>query len=503
MSVTAAEASAIAPRGGRLARNVAFLAGSQVTTWALTILWTVFVPRALGPYSMGQLVITISVTTLLSAVFSLGISTLMIKEIARDHSRAPHLVGTALMVRGALSLPCVILAAVYLRALGSDSHFAVVMALGVAAMVLYMLSSPFLDALRAMEKMQYTAYADVLTKGATAFLAIGLVFMGFRLVALMVVSTVLSAAVLVLSVAWSRRYFRVDWHFDWPLVRGIVIESLPYWATGLVLNIYMWIDSLMLAGMAPPVVVAWYGVPVKLFGTLLFVPVILSTAWLPRLARAFKAGPQQLADEARPALELVVIMSLPVMAGTALLAAPLINDLYGSLYANSAFVLVLLAFTLPPTYLNIMVNQVLVASNRQVAWTKVMIAATVLNPLLNLALIAYFQGRWHNGAIGAALSLLVTEIGMAGAGMLLLGGVMARVLTPGFCLRLLKAAAATAGMAAVIWFLPRHGLIVETAAGVVSFGVLALAFRLLTTREIAELRALGEPILKRLRRAPA
>jgi len=241
----------------------------------------------------------------------------------------------------------------------------------------------------------------------------------------------------------------------------------------------------MLSVMSSPVVVGWYAVPTKLFTTLLFVPVIIATAWLPRLSAAFRESAATLRSVGKPALELVLVLSLPVAVGTALVAAPLIGDIYGAEFTPSVMVLVILALTLPPTYLNIMVNQLLVASNRQLSWTKVMVAAAIFNPILNLFLIRYFQSQQHNGAIGAALSLLVTEVVMAMVGLRLLPP----VLDAKSALRVLKACVATLGMAAVVWAASRYGLLIETVAGVLTFGGLAFAMRLLSVEEFALLRA--------------
>ena len=40
----------------RLAKNISMLAGGQLTTWILTAMWTIVVPRGIGPHGMGLLV---------------------------------------------------------------------------------------------------------------------------------------------------------------------------------------------------------------------------------------------------------------------------------------------------------------------------------------------------------------------------------------------------------------------------------------------------------------
>lgn len=499
MALTAPLAATAASAGSRrhLVRNVAVLLSSQLVTWSLSLLWTVFVPRALGPARMGELTVATSVSSVLGAVVGLGIGTLMVKEIARDHARAPRLVGTALLVRTGLLLPSVLVVGLYTNLAHTPPELALVIWLAVAGMLVGLFAGPFLAALQAMEKMQYTAYSDVLSKAAVAAGGIALVLAGFGLVHLMALSLAMSVVALLLSWRWSRPHFRVDLHSDRAGLRELTLGSLPYWTTGLLLTFYMWIDSLLLSWLAPLHVVGWYGVPTKLFGTLLFIPVILSTAYLPRLSRAFHEGNDELRGEASTALELVLVLSLPIAVGTVLVARPLVWVLYGAPFLPAAPVLAILACCIPPTYLNIMANQVLVATNRQVDWTKVMAGAAVVNPLLNLVLIGTAQSRWGNGALGAALALLLTEVGMALAGLLLMPPILGR----SSLFRLGRAAAATIGMGASVGLVAIHfGLAAQVATGVVAFCVLAVLFRVLSGNPQAELE---RQLARALARLPA
>jgi O-antigen/teichoic acid export membrane protein len=478
----------------RLARNITFLAGGQLATWGLSLLWTIFVPRALGPRGLGELTIAYAVTGVVSVVISLGIGTLMVKEIARDHQKTPWLVGTAMLVRAAFVVPSIAVVGLYIHFARSGGEQALVLWLAAASMTLALFTGPFQAAFQGHERMEYLVYGDVLTKAVVSVASIALVLIGFGVVAVMAVGLVVAAMVMLLNAWWSRNMFGLDWHITRDRVRFLVIGSLPYWMTGLVLTFYLWVDSVMLSLMSSDVVVGWYAVPTKLFSTLLFVPVILATAWLPRLSAAFRDGVDPLRRVGKPALELVLVLSLPVAIGTAMIAKPLIADIYGAAFAPSVWVLIFLALTLPPTYFNIIANQVLIAANRQLDWTKVMVGAAVINPILNLFLIRYFQSsQLHNGAIGAAISLLATEVGMALVGLLLLP----RILDSRSVLRLVRAVTATLGMAAAVWAANRFGLIIEIGVGAITFAVLALVLRLLTSDEIALLRATAERVAGR------
>jgi O-antigen/teichoic acid export membrane protein len=259
--------------------------------------------------------------------------------------------------------------------------------------------------------------------------------------------------------------------------------------------IYLWIDAAMLSLMTSSTVVGWYGVPTKLFQSLLVVPVLVSTAWLPRLVTIFERNPSDLKRAARAPLQLVVMAGLPIAALIAAAAGPAIHLVYGSAYDQAVPVMTILGLCIPPMYLNIMLPQVLIAQGRQIVWTWVMAGATVFNPAINAVLIPLTEAHFHNGAIGAALSLLATELLIVFVGLGVIGrGIFSRPIVVRFALT----AAASAGMWAVSYLLRGMGPIPALLAGGVTFVLLAIAFRLITAAEVALVRRGLAPIAREL-----
>jgi len=465
--------------------------------WLVTLVSNIFVPRALGPAKMGELTVATSAGLILDTVFSLGYGALMVKEIARDHSKAPGLVGTALLTRLLLLLPATGTVVVLTVLLHASRELTILIWLAAGATFVGLFGGPFNATFQALERMEYSAIANVLSRAAVAVASVALVLAGFGPGHILAMTLAVGALVVVLFWWWSRRLFPVDWRWDSGRSRFLLIGSLPYWTTALVLSFYMWIDSLMLSAMAPINVVGWYSVPTRLFAALLFLPVILSTAYLPRLSRAYTAGAEPLGREARRVIELALCVSLPITAGLALVAWQLVWVLYGGAYMPAVPVLIVIALCLPATYLNIIANQVLIAANGQVYWTWVMVAAAVINPVMNVFLIRYTQDHMGNGALGAAVALLATEVGMAVAGLVLIRP----LLRWSVAARLARTVGATLVMATVVWLVAhRFGLSMMVASGAASFPVAALALGVLSRQELGEVRAYAAGVAGRLRR---
>jgi O-antigen/teichoic acid export membrane protein len=472
--------------GERVARNLGALVGGQVVTWTMTLIWTMIVPRALGPVNYGILVSAQSVSGVLGIVLGIGTRNYLVRETVVDGDAGPKLVGTALVLRFALT-PVVGLAAVVWARVAHDGHEATMVLYLITAMtVLTLLVEPLQAAFQAVERMKYLAYADIVKKSAQSIVGIALVLIGFKAVGIAASMAIMAGVVVCLTAWWLRPHFRIDIRTNASLVSRVAKQSLAYWAFGLFGMIYFWIDTIMLSVMTRAEVVGWYGASTQLFQTLMFLPVLVQTAWLPRLVAAFVKGRRDLVETARAPVELVLILSVPITVGLVLVAGPLIHAVYGPSFAHAVPVMIVLAFCIPPIYLNILLASVLVAEKRQALWTIVMAGAAVVNPLSNLVLIPLTEHRYHNGAIGAGVSLVLTELLMDGIGFALVGRHV-------FDRRMLKRCAlvclASAGMAAVTYAAQPLGTAVSLAAGVATLAILVLALRVVTREELALVRA--------------
>ena len=457
------------------------LFGSQVTTWSMTLLWTLIVPRALGAEGMGLLVMAWSASSLLSIIGGLSSKTLLVKEVAADPAAGPRLLGAAMIIRAGAIVPCIALTYAYIRLGHFHGQEALVLSLAALIAISTLFLEPLQAGFQAIERMNYLAFGEVLNKGLATVAGIALVLLGFGGVALVAAMVVAGGVVVVLNALWIRPHFRIDWTVDLRAIRSLLTRSLSYLAFAFFYTFYLWVDSTMLILMAPTRVVGWYGVATKLFTTLLFVPMIIATAWLPRFAAAFTRSPLSLKAAARLPIELVLGIMLPVSVGAALVAPSLIDLLYGPAFAPAVPVLVLLALTLIPMSLNMIAYNILVASNRQLIWTVALAGACVLNPVLNYVLISTTQAQLHNGAIGAGASLLITEVVIA----MLAVVIVREFLDSRVLYRIGGAALATAGMAVIVLMAAPFGLALQVPAGALSFGTLALLFRVVRAEEVA------------------
>jgi O-antigen/teichoic acid export membrane protein len=377
-------------------------------------------------------------------------------------------------------------AVAYGEIVGWEGEARTVLYLAAAATVFVQVGEPMLAGFQATERMEYMAYSEVVSKSAQGLVGIIVVLLGFGTIGVTAAWMAMAGVVVALNGYWLRKLLRIELRTNVRRMIRVARESIAYWAYGVFFMLYLWLDFVLLSLLTRDEVVGWYAVPMKLFQTMMFLPVIISVAWLPRFVRGFEAGGDELRREARTPIALVVLLSLPIAAVTIVAANPVLGLLYGAEYENSAPVMMILGICLPPMYLNIMLSQVLVAMKRQTAWTWAMAAATAVNPLFNFALIPATESRYGNGAIGAAASLFLTELVVVTAGVVLVGRYVLDGATLG---RLGLAAAAAAAACGAGFAADAFGAAASLAAAAATFVALAIVLRLFTAEEIQLMRS--------------
>jgi O-antigen/teichoic acid export membrane protein len=472
---------------GRPLRNLGQLAGGQIITWGLTAVWTLIVPRALGPSGFGVIVTVTSVAGVLGLIVGFANPLYLAREMVGRRDEASGLLGTAVVVTAAVAPLMALAAVVFAHFAHYHSEEAIALYLATAIALLTLLTQILQAGFQAIEEMRYIAYSNVVTKSAQNAIGVVVVLLGLGTIAVITGMAVVVAVALVLNVVWLARHLPINLRTNLESAWRLTRESLIFWAATVFGLIYLWIDTIMLSLMTDKTVVGWYGVATTLFQTMLALPVLVTTAWLPRYVTAFARSADDLRAAARRPIEVVIALSLPLAAGTAMFSRVLIVGLYGSAYAKAAPVMVALAVCMVPMYANMMLGQVAIASRRQRIWTWLMVVSVAVNTALNLVLIPLAEHHLHNGAIGAGWAMVLTELVQAAIAFALVGG---HILNRRSFARILGAGMASGAMLAVRVAADPLGIVPALGLAVVALLVGLLAFRAVTREELQIVRRL-------------
>ncbi len=472
-----------------IASNLLALAAGQITTWLISTLHLVLVSRYLGVDLAGKLGQAGLVVSMLGLATSLGMEGYIGRTVARAPERGDALTSAALLIRAVLTLPAVAILIFYIHtAPHFDDETRMATYFMVAGLLIGQFGGPFGATFGGRERMAIGAVGAIV--GNALDLLLVLIVMRLLhggVVAFSAIGVVLSVIGLGMTLNWARGYVRPTWRVSRADVRELLAGSLPFWLGGVAITFYSLIDGVLLGNIAGDHAVGLYQTAQRMCAAAFFFPGIVGAVTYPLLARLGIDAGSDYYRVGNKTLSLLIAGMIPLTLGLATFALPLISTVFGHKYDGAIPVLVVLCVGVPFTFLDMQFSQMLSARNKQGLWTAILAASCVLNPLLNLVTIPYAMTHGdHDGAMGAAVAVVITEALMTVYGVALLRGfVLNRVLGR------VAAGALVAGAAqgAVVWAASALSVWPPLAqtAGLAAYIALALALGVVAREDVSYL----------------
>jgi O-antigen/teichoic acid export membrane protein len=184
--------------------------------------------------------------------------------------------------------------------------------------------------------------------------------------------------------------------------------AIPYALSSLLFPLASRIDVICLGLFIAPRETGIYNAAYRLVFAFLLMSFLAGVAVLPLASRLYVADRRDFTLLYHRSVGLTVLVGLPIGAGLALLAEPLVTLVFGSSFRESAAVLRTLAWLVPVVAARNMLDAFLMAADRQARRTTAQWTAAVLSVLANLLLVPYA------GVFGAVTAVLLSEVLLLG-----------------------------------------------------------------------------------------
>ncbi|MGA9365097.1 MAG: flippase [Bacteroidota bacterium] len=335
----------------------------------------------LGVASFGTLNFATYFCSLFQVLFDLGISQLLIRELARDLSRSKEFVGRVL----ALKILVAFIAGVLVGITGFLSHFdritnwavlltTIVFAVNGVALV-------FLSAFQAHRKMTLVSIANLLNDLLLS-IAIILVIQSYPSIVTVLLLSILIACVnlAILFTVYVRSVGMPQFKADIDLWKSLLKESTPIAISSLGISTYTFIGPTILKYTRGDTEVGIYSAGYKLISILTLVPSTFTQVVYPIFSDFFANAKHKLGKALQDSLRVMVQISVPLAIGIILLAPRIIGILYPSSFAEAASVLQLIIAGNAVGYLAWILYAFVLALNRQkyCMWNSLAVALTAL-----------------------------------------------------------------------------------------------------------------------------
>lgn len=387
-----------------IARNL-FYSGVSSGSAVLLLGVLVIAGRVFGDEVYGQFSFALALATIGEALMDFGLHQVAIRAVARDHASASDVFRNSLAIKLAPAAGMVIALTFIARWLRPEADVRLVCLLLAISAVMRSYLLTIRGVLQGLELFGWDALvvvldrvlllvisAVVLLRGGT-LVALGWAFVGSRMVAV-VAAFALSARKLGHPVP----------AFNPELWRELPRLALPLGAFLIVLNLYSYIDTVMLGVMSTDADTGLYNAAYRIYEGLSYAPAIISAVMLPRLSRAFLADRAGYVRLARGALAGAVALAL-VLAVTIWLVAPLaLTGLFGHQYGAAVRALRLLALGLVVVFPIWILHSVAISSSA----TRVLLRTTAIGVIVNVGVNLVLIPTAHRD--GAAVATVVGEV---------------------------------------------------------------------------------------------
>lgn len=460
----------------KIASNTLIQIVGRVITTATALVVVGALTRYLGVAGYGEYTTIFAYVSFFGVLADFGFFWIMLREISKDGADESSIISNVLTLRTVLGV--VVFGVGYLIAQFIPQYSSEVqVGIGIIAFAwLWLaLNSTFVGVFQRHLRMDQAVLTDILGRVVILVGVLWIIASGGTLSQMLWVYVLGNFLNFLASLILGSRFVRIRPAFDLALWKRIALEA---WPMGLVLIlhvIYFKIDTVMLSLIKDSTAVGIYGAAYKILEVLLTVPVMFLGNVFPTLTRYIESKDKRLPRIFQQSFDVLAIIALPIVAGTIVLAKPIIAFVAGSDFvtastqqflgspATAATSLAILIVAVGFSFFSNFFNYALIAMGRQrqlIGPNALFVAINVLTNLIAIPALSY---------IGASITTVLTEVCITGV----LGYLVTRhlKLTPSLG-NFGSIAAASLLMAVVAWLLAGYTLWIPIVAAVVIYPLL-------------------------------
>ena len=383
--------------------NTSWLMGHRVLSMIVALFVAVYVARYLGPERFGLLSYAGSFVGLFTALATLGLDGIMVRELVKTPERRDELLGTAFWLKagGAILMWIGLAAAIPFTHNDTQTNILIII---IAFAVIFQAFNVIDFNYQAEVKSKFVVYAHLVQLVVSSITKLVLVWISAPLVWF---ACVFLLDAVVLAVGMTAMYLKNTgkvwyWKWRWETAKELLRDSWPLILSGMVVSIYMKIDQVMIKEMLGAEEVGHYAAAVRLSEAWYFVPMAITSSVFPAIINAKKQSKELYYQRLQKLYDLMVWLAVAIALPITFLAPWVIRVLYGDAFLPAAGVLSIHIWAGMFVFLGVAWSKWILIENKQVLATYGHILGAGLNVLLNLLLIKSLEIN------GAALATLLS-----------------------------------------------------------------------------------------------
>ena len=359
--------------------------------------------RYLGPEDFGSLSYALSLVGLFTAIATLGLDSIVTRELVKDQSSKNELLGTVFTMRIWGGVAAVILLGVTMLLTGDNPRTQMLIAvIGISLIVQAFLVIEFY--FQAIVQIKYTAIVQITNLVITGVLKVVLVLLKADLF-WFAVCTLLESIIAAMGFIYVYRKQNLklrDWKYSKEKGITLLRDSWPLIFSGVVIAIYLKIDQVLIKKMLSVHETGLYASAVRLCESWYFIPMAVSSSLFPAIMNAKKMNRELYLSRLQKLYDILAWLAIGISIPVSFFATDIMTLLFGAKFVGASMTLTIYIWAGVPTFLGVGTSQFLIAENLTRMSFYRTLAGMLMNVVLNLWWISVF------GINGSAAATLVS-----------------------------------------------------------------------------------------------
>ncbi len=452
----------------RVARNTLLISSEIIITNLLAFGFVIYVTRFLGVMEFGKYAFAKSFLEILVVWSDLGLSQLLIREVARKKEELAAYFFDFLAIKFIYTVFTFGLIALLIHLLGYESKVKMIVYILAGANLIFSFSGAIGSVFQGYERMEFKSSLSVGRTILQIFLGV-ILLNGYGVIGLCYAILVTNIIHFLFSLyLLQKRFLRISFHVHFSTWWSLIREGFSFGIGSVFIRIFARIDSVMLSKMINMTVVGLYNAAYNIVIVLIFLPGALSQALFPVTSKYFTTDPQKMRSIFERSFKYSILIGFPMALGISLLADRIILLLYGSSFSEAAIALRILIWTLALSFATAMLGNLLSSTNNQIRSTYNIIICAVVNIGLNLILIPQY------GFIGASIATVSTEVVLVTLSYI---AVCKYVYIPKIIQPIFKGVFGCLVMGIVVYFVRDFSFLISIPLGILTYALMLLSVK--------------------------
>jgi O-antigen/teichoic acid export membrane protein len=395
-----------------IAKNTSYFTFALVLQKIISFTYFTLLARYLGPDDLGKYYFAISFTTIFAIFIDFGVANIITRETAKGSDRISLYIKNTLGIKIIFSIVTFLAVFIAINLLGYPDLVKRLVYLSSICMILDSFTLIFFSFIRGFHNLKYESIGSVIFQIIVMIFGLTVLYSGFSLEWQIGALVTASAFNVVYSGYTAKKYFKISFApgIDFGILKQLFKITWPFAIFAILQRLYTYFDQVLLSKMAGDAAVGLYQVPFKIIFALQFLPLAFTASLYPAMSKYWAGNRDQLSITFERAMNYLIIIALPISIGSIVLSDKIIL-LFKSGFEGATLPLQFTMAAVLFIFIGFPIGSLLNACDKQSANTVNMFFTLILSVILNIILIPKYQ------AVGASITVLVSNIFMVGAGL--------------------------------------------------------------------------------------